>query len=161
LQLSDATKLDANQTWPTGPLTLTFPSSVIPATTTACAAFDMTVVLNATYLERGIVTFTQDVVPIKITPVCLNTNVIPPVTKASGSVPVQITKSSSYSAYAQVTATKIPFLIDFTEKVLEVDPLKLFNVTGANRTDVVYEPEAGRIYLMVYPNDVDESTTIT
>lgn len=148
--------LDPKQEWP-NPLKLTFPSTLVPLST-ACDVFDVTVAMNATYLLRGVVTRKQQLVPIKLTPNCLNKDVAPPVTAATGSLLVQITSNVEY---AQVTDTKIPFLIDFGEKVLEEDPLGLFNVTGSNRTDLVYEVEEGKIYLMVYPDDEDKATTIT
>lgn len=64
------------------------------------------------------------------------------------------------SAYGQDTQTSIPFFIDFTEKVLEDNPLKLFNVTGSNRTDAVYDVEKGQIFLKVYVDDTSKETSI-
>ena len=36
-------------------------------------------------------------------------------------------------------------------QVAESNPLRLFRVTGTNRTDVVYNPEAGQLYIVAYP----------
>ncbi|KAK9812889.1 hypothetical protein WJX72_005294 [[Myrmecia] bisecta] len=42
------------------------------------------------------------------------------------------------------------FLVDFGEKVLEIDPLQLFNITGTNRTDVAYELNSGQIWVLAH-----------
>jgi hypothetical protein len=45
-------------------------------------------------------------------------------------------------------------------QVVENDPVELFKVEGANRTDVVYAVDSGKIYLMVYA-DPDVESIIT
>lgn len=80
-------------------------------------------------------------------------------TSASGSqLPVTIKFASPF---VETNTPELPFLVDFGDKVLELNPLKLVNVTGSNRTDLVYAVEEGKIYLMIYPDDPSEEATIT
>ncbi len=48
------------------------------------------------------------------------------------------------------SATTIGFSIDFGEQVLASDPRRLFNLTGASRTDVVLDSATGVLSLLAY-----------
>lgn len=101
---------------------------------------------------EGAIVNEVDLTPVSIVPKCIS------VTPTEGNtLPVTAT---FVSPYVETNEPKLPFLIDFGEKVLELNPLKLFNLTGSSRADVVYEVEAGRIYLMVYPDDEAQGALI-
>jgi len=139
--------------WPDDGIKFLIPDTEIPETT-ACSPFDITISVNTTLDSDGEVDQTeQDLVPVRVVPKCLA--VVP---TEGNQLPVEAT---FVSPYVETNDVEMPFLIDFGEKVLELNPLKLFNITGSSRADVVYEVEVGKIYLMVYPDDDEEETLIT
>ena len=112
-----------------------------------CSDTDITLEITL-QISSETVTVQEDVIflPAVVIPKCLTSTV-----SASGEqLPVKV--EFAYP-YVESNRDELPFLIDFGQKVLELNPLKLFNVTGSNRTDVVYDVENGRVFLMVYPED--------
>ena len=88
--------------------------------------------------------------------------VVPKCLSVTPTVGNQLSVSATFvSPYVETNEAELPFLINFGEKVLELNPLKLFNLTGSSRADVVYEVEYGKIYLMVYPDSQSTSALIT
>jgi hypothetical protein len=139
--------------WPDNGVKFLIPATEIPETT-ACSPFDITISINTTLDSDGKADQNeQDLVPVRVVPKCLT--VVP--TKGN-QLPVEAT---FVSPYVETNDAQMPFLIDFGEKVLELNPLKLFNLTGSSRADVVYEVEAGKIFLMVYPDDKEKEALIT
>ena len=138
--------------WPDNGVKFLIPATQIPETT-ACAPFDMTISVNTTLSSNGQDNQSeQDLIPVRVVPKCLT------VTPTVGNqLPVTAT---FVSPYVETNDAELPFLIDFGEKVLELNPLKLFNLTGSSRADVVYEVEVGKVYLMVYPDDTAQSALI-
>jgi hypothetical protein len=114
----------------------------------------MTISINTTLSSDGQDNQSeQDLVPVRVVPKCLT------VTPTVGNqLPV---KATFVSPYVETNDAELPFLIDFGEKVLELNPLKLFSLTGSDRADVVYEVEVGKIFLMVYPDDKEKEALIT
>jgi hypothetical protein len=114
----------------------------------------MTISVNSTLNSDGQESQSeQDLIPVRVVPKCIT------VTPTVGNqLPV---KATFVSPYVETNDDELPFLIDFGEKVLELNPLKLFNLTGSSRADVVYEVEVGKIYLMVYPDDKEKEALIT
>lgn len=110
--------------------------------------------MNSTFSAGGVTSSEMDYIPVGIVRKCLSATATP----SGEQLPVTVTFASHY---IETNVAHLPFLIDFSDKVLELDPLKLFNVTGSNRTDVVYAVEEGKVYLMVYPDDDNVATEIT
>lgn len=52
-------------------------------------------------------------------------------------------------------------MVDFGERVTGMDPLQLFTMTGTDRKDVVYNMEAGQIYITGYISNVSAPATVT
>ena len=100
----------------------------------------------------GAVVSEIDLLPVSVIPKCISATVTD-----GNSLPVSV---KFVSPYVETNEPKLPFLIDFGTKVLELNPLKLFNLTGSSRADVVYEVEAGRIFLMVYPDEDSQSALV-
>ena len=50
--------------------------------------------------------------------------------------------------YASTSQPRVPVLIDFGERVLQSNPLGLFNTSGMGRQDVIYDVVRGRVYLI-------------
>ncbi|KAI3424051.1 hypothetical protein D9Q98_009414 [Chlorella vulgaris] len=67
---------------------------------------------------------------------------------------------STIGKYATTDERRIPLLIDFGERVLQLNPLRLFSVTGFSRTDVLYEVLAGRVYLIGTIADPEEPVIV-
>ena len=53
------------------------------------------------------------------------------------------------------------FLVDFGGRVRQLDPLKLFTLTGSNRSDVVYNVAVGRVYVTAYVENPAQQTLFT
>ena len=55
-----------------------------------------------------------------------------------------------------VTADNAPTLtVDFGGRVAQLNPLLLYNITGADRTDVVYDVNNGIVKITAYVNPSD------
>lgn len=63
----------------------------------------------------------------------------------------------------QVTGNPTPcFIIDFGERVVQLDPLTLFTIEGTSATDVVYDVNAGRVTIQAHlPEGVAADVTVT
>ena len=53
------------------------------------------------------------------------------------------------------------FVVDFGTRVVQMDPTKLFNISGTNRTDVALDVNAGRVYITAYVLNSTAPSTIT
>jgi len=148
-------KIASGGGWPGNGFDFLLGGDQIPETT-ACTPYDATIQVTTTYTTSNspIPTSEVDLIPVGIVRTCLSMIATP----TGQQLPVTVTFESHY---AETNEAHLPFLIDFSDKVLELNPLKLFNVTGSNRTDVVYAVETGKIYLMVYPDYETSSTLIT
>jgi hypothetical protein len=69
---------------------------------------------------------------------------------------------SAAEGYSSTDQRRIPLLIDFGERVLQLNPLRLFETSGLGRVDVIYEVLEGRLYLVgsvATPNNVTHITS--
>lgn len=139
--------------WPEG-IQFLIPTSNLPATTT-CSPYAITIGVNTTFKfgTLGNASLEQVILPINVTPKCLTQTA----TSSGGQLKVSIEFSSPY---LETYDSSFPFLIDFGDKLLELDPLKLVNVAGSDRIDYVYDVDHGKVYLMVYPNSTNSATDI-
>ncbi|KAK9840767.1 hypothetical protein WJX81_003336 [Elliptochloris bilobata] len=59
----------------------------------------------------------------------------------------------STERYAVTNNPRPVFVLDFGGRLAALDPLLLFNISGTNRTDVVYDVAAGRVFVVTHvPN---------
>ncbi|PSC71772.1 T9SS C-terminal target domain-containing [Micractinium conductrix] len=63
--------------------------------------------------------------------------------------------------YATTEQPRFPLFIDFGERVLTTNPLRLFQTTGIGRLDVIYDLLLGRIYLVASVATPLNVTTVT
>lgn len=140
--------------WPGAGITFNIPVTDFPEAT-SCTAYDVVIALNTAYITANAPGDEEDLIRMKVTPSCLSQTAA---TSGGGQLPVAVTFMSKF---VETSDAQLPFVIDFGGKVLEQGPLKLFNVTGSNRTDVVYAVDEGIIYLMVYPPSTSTAATIT
>ncbi|KAL4433769.1 hypothetical protein ABPG75_000210 [Micractinium tetrahymenae] len=63
--------------------------------------------------------------------------------------------------YSSTDESVIPLLLDFGERVRELNLLNLFNITGAGRVDVIYEVLQGRIFLFCNVSQPEHPSVIT
>lgn len=71
------------------------------------------------------------------------------------------TKVTNSQRYQTASNASPSFLVDFGKRVLELDPTRLFIITGTDRTDVAYDVNTGRIFITAYVPDQTLRTTIT
>lgn len=69
----------------------------------------------------------------------------------------RVTTAERFRTASQATPT---FTINFGERVVELDPTRLFAITGTNRSDIAYDVSSGRIIITAYVLDPMVSTTI-
>ena len=150
---SNLPSLKQDEEWPNGGIQFLVSGNSIPETV-ACSPYDITIDVEIEYILKGEDAVERDLVPLQVIPKCLS------VTPAEDSPSVAV-KISSSSECAQTNDKKLSFLIDFGTKMLEINPLKLFTLTGTNRSDIVYSVEEGKIYVMAYPEDVDAVANIS
>lgn len=68
---------------------------------------------------------------------------------------------SSRTGYSSGPITDPTFIIDFGERVRGTDAQQLYTLTGAERTDVVYDSAQGRIYITAYIQPAQQNTAAT
>ncbi|KAK9800174.1 hypothetical protein WJX73_003425 [Symbiochloris irregularis] len=71
------------------------------------------------------------------------------------------TRVTNTQRYNMATSASPAFLVDFGERVTEVDPLQLFTMTGTDRKDVVYNVERGQIYITGFIANLSAPVTVT
>ena len=151
--VSNSPVISSGGMWPGG-IQFLIPASNFPPTTT-CSPYDVTIESNITfkYGTLGKVGVDRLLLPISVTPMCL--------TRTGTSSGDQLKVSIEFSSpHLQAYKSFLPFMIDFGDKLLELDPLKLVKVVGSDRIDYVYDVDRGKVYLMVYPNSTTFGTDI-
>ena len=161
---SDANKnlplVKRGETWDS--LKFKIASSSIP-NTVGCQPFAITADVVTTYSLDGTQQKERDLIPFQVSPNCLSSEVtVPQATGANSSDVMSSTVTiTSASPYSQTTDSQIGFYITFGNKVQEGNPLKLVNVTGTTRFDMLYAYETGEVFLVCYPEYDDRDATIT
>ena len=165
----DSTETNANlptikkgDVWPDGGLKFAIAESSIPASV-GCEPFDMTLDVVTTYSLDGRQEKERDLIPLQVSPNCLSNNFPPRPPEAASNTSIVDNKVTIdfASKYIQTTSSTLGFVINFGSRVLEGNPLKLVNVTGTSRFDILYAWEKGEIYLVAYPEYDDKDATIT
>ena len=70
----------------------------------------------------------------------------------------RITTSERFQTSDQASPS---FTIDFGERVVQMDPTRLFNISGTNRTDIEFDVGSGRMFITAYILDTSVGTSIT
>ena len=70
----------------------------------------------------------------------------------------RVTNSQRYQTGDQASAA---FMVDFGKRVVNMDPLQLFNLTGTDRKDVAFNVQQGQIYITAYVLDPAVTSTLT
>ena len=136
--------------------------------TVGCQPFAITVDTVITYSLDGAQQKERDLIPFQVSPNCLSSEVMVPQASGGNSNSTNSTDGMSSSVtitsatpYSQTTDTQIGFYITFGNRVREGDPLKLVNVTGTSRFDMLYAYETGEVFLVAYPEYDDKDATIS
>lgn len=156
--------LKRGETWTDPGLSFSISESSIPETV-GCQPFDITIDVLSKYSLDGTLQSERDLIPFQVSPNCLSSDQVS-VPEAAGSGASTDVLSSNVtiqfaSSYVQTTDTKLGFYVAFGSRVQEGDPLKLVNVTGTTRFDVLYAFETGEVFLVCYPEYEDRDATIT
>ena len=74
----------------------------------------------------------------------------------------RFTLQTSVTTTQQVTSATSPTVtISFSGRVLELNPQRLYTLTGVDRTDTVYNVDTGTVYVTAYLPEGSGNTDIT
>jgi hypothetical protein len=167
----DASNLNRNlpllkkgEVWPDNGIKFDLSAAAIPETV-GCTPFNVTVDVTTTYSLDGTQQRERDLIPFQVSPNCLSNDNFTPLPSKNGTGSSNLLSSNVSitfaSDYVQTTDTQIGFYVNFGGRVTEGNPLKLVNVTGTTRFDMLYAWETGEVFVVCYPEYEDKDSTIS